>query len=103
MSLLQWLKADNTLFNAAILATFGKLNQSDIDEIDGRPERLIDELVRQYRLTTEEAQRRVDDFQSELSTQANSGNAMAISSASRRLHATAPTTSYPPEEYSQFR
>ena len=103
MALFQWLKADNTLFNAAILARFGRLDQSDIDEIDGHPERLMDELVRQYKLTTEEAQRRVDDFRSQLATQAGDGRAMAIPSAGRRLHETEPPTSYPPEEYSQFR
>ncbi|MDA9859460.1 hypothetical protein N9D23_15260 [Rubripirellula sp.] len=79
MALFQWLKAGKTLFNAAILATFGKLNQSDIDEIDGRPERLIDELVGQYGLTIDEAQLRVDDFRSELSTQANSGKGDPVS------------------------
>ena len=78
MALFQWLKADNTLFNAAILSTFGRLDQSDIDKIDGHPERLMDELVRQYGLTTGEAQRRVDDFRSELASQAGDGKAMAI-------------------------
>ena len=103
MSLFQWLKTDNTLFNTGILATFGKLNQSDIDKIDGRPERLIDELVGQYGLTIGEAQRRVDDFQSKLANQANNGKAKAIPSAARWIHGNDPPTSYPPEEYSQFR
>lgn len=103
MALFQWMKTDNTLFNAGVLATFGKLDQSDIDEIDGRPERLIEELVRQYGLTTDEAQHRVDDFQIKLSTQASGDNISAISRVGRRLYETDPPTSYPPEEYSQFR
>ena len=78
MALFQWKKQDNTLFNASILATFGKLDQSDIDEIDGHPDRLMEELVSQYGLTTEEAQHRVDDFQSRLSTHSGSLVSVAV-------------------------
>lgn len=103
MALFQWMKTDNTLFNAGVLATFGKLDQSDIDEIDGRPERLIEELVRQYGLTTDEAQHRVDGFQIKLLIPASGDNFNVISRVGRGLYETDPPTSYPPEEYSQFR
>ena len=61
-------KADNSKFNAGILATFGKLDQRGIDGIDGRPERLVKELVDQYGWTSAEAQLRVDGFQRKLTT-----------------------------------
>ena len=103
MALFRWMKTDNTLFNAGVLTTFGKLDQSDIDEINGRPERLIEELVLQYGLTADEAQHRVEGFQSKLSTQASGDKLSVISPVGRRIHEINPPTCYPPEEHSQYR
>ncbi len=47
-------------FSAGILKSFGKLNQQDIDAIDGCPERLVRQLINQYGWTRDAAQDRVE-------------------------------------------
>jgi uncharacterized protein (DUF2132 family) len=60
-------KTVKSAFGIGILQTFGKLDQRDIDEIDGRPERLVHQLIEQYGWTEAVARRKVDAFQSGLS------------------------------------
>ena len=55
-------KTAKLVFNAGILQTFGKLSQSSIDEIDGRPERLTAALIQQYGWQEDVARRRVEAF-----------------------------------------
>jgi hypothetical protein len=55
-------KRDHSAFNDAILTTFGKLDQQDIDDINGNIERLISHLAAQYELTPETARFRAERF-----------------------------------------
>ncbi|QDT60505.1 hypothetical protein SV7mr_30280 [Stieleria bergensis] len=56
-----------TIFNAGLLKTFGKLSQPDIARIDGRPERLIAELVEQYGWNEDFAKQKTEAFELKLS------------------------------------
>jgi uncharacterized protein YjbJ (UPF0337 family) len=56
-----------SIFNAGLLKTFGKLSQPDIDRIDGRPERLIAELVEQYGWNEDYAKQKNEAFELKLS------------------------------------
>ncbi len=52
----------NQEFNRAIMSTFGKLDASDIDAIDGSSERLVSRLVEHYGWNQAETQAKVDRF-----------------------------------------
>ncbi len=67
-------KEARSIFNAALLKTFGKLSQPDIDKIEGRPERLIAELVEQYGWDQDFARQKAEAFGLKLSI----GPAMSI-------------------------
>ncbi|EGF24394.1 hypothetical protein [Rhodopirellula baltica] len=56
-----------SIFNAGLLKTFGKLSQPDIDRIDGRPERLIFELVEQYGWNEDVSKQKTEAFELKLS------------------------------------
>jgi uncharacterized protein (DUF2132 family) len=54
-------------FSRTIVTTFGKVTQRDIDEIDGRIERLSIRLMELYGWDAEEAQVKIDAFLAQLS------------------------------------
>ena len=54
-------------FNAAIMTTDGKLDQPDIDSIDGDAERLHPHLIQRYERTVAHAASRVESFRAVLS------------------------------------
>lgn len=41
---------------------WGKLTDDDVDEVDGRRDKLVGKLQERYGLAKDEAQRQVDDF-----------------------------------------
>lgn len=53
-------------FNAAILTTFGKLDQQDIKMIDGNADLLLTHLVRRYEWTPHNAASKVKRFRADL-------------------------------------
>jgi uncharacterized protein YjbJ (UPF0337 family) len=59
-----------SIFGKGLLKTFGKLSQPDIDQIDGRHERLIAELVEQYGGTENFAKQKTEAFELKLSVNA---------------------------------
>lgn len=61
-------RRDTLAFNAAILRTFGKLDQQDINAIDGVAERLVTHLVQRYEWSPGDAVIRVNRFNAKLST-----------------------------------
>ena len=63
---LKW-KPSRSTFNARLLTTFGKLDEQDIDDINGCQQRLAVHLINRYGWNTEEAQAKVDRFSSSLS------------------------------------
>ena len=65
-------KLAKTAFSAAILKTFGKLSEDEIGAIDGQPDRLVIQLMEQYGLHEDVAQRRVEGFRASLLTEAKS-------------------------------
>lgn len=60
-------KLRKSAFNTGILTTFGKVDQQDIDKIDGNSERLVTQLIQQYGWIPEDAQNRVDFLSARLS------------------------------------
>lgn len=60
-------KAARLAFSEGILTTFGKLNQRDIEKIEGQPIRLVTHLIDQYGWNAAFAQTKVDAFCSRLS------------------------------------
>jgi uncharacterized protein YjbJ (UPF0337 family) len=70
-------------FNAGLLKTFGKLSEPDIARIDGRPERLIAELVEQYGWSEEFARQKTKAFELKLSIGKNTAtNELAMGARS---------------------
>lgn len=55
-------------FKAGVLSTFGKLDEQDIMDVDGRSERLATQLMDRYDWSSAYAQTRVDEFCSNLLT-----------------------------------
>lgn len=45
---------------------WGKLTDDDVDEMDGRKDRLVGKLQERYGLAKDEAERQVDDFERKL-------------------------------------
>ncbi len=62
-------RRERLAFNAEILRTFGKLDQQDIDNIEGSSERLRTHLIQRYKWSLDEAASRVASFRAVLSTQ----------------------------------
>lgn len=60
-------KLTRSLFSAGILKTFGKLDQQDIDNINGSSDRLASQLIQQYGWSPEDAQSRVEGLRATLS------------------------------------
>jgi hypothetical protein len=60
-------------FNEAILTTFGKLDQKDIQTIDGNSDRLLTHLVRRYEWTTNNAESKVRRFRADLTGKSLNG------------------------------
>ena len=56
------------VFNARLLTTFGKLDEQDIADINGCQKRLVTELINRYGWNADEAQSKVDQFNSNLPT-----------------------------------
>lgn len=67
-------KRETSAFNDAILITFGKLDQKDIDDINGNIERLITHLAEKYELTTETARNRAEGFHAILKSKSRAGS-----------------------------
>ena len=55
-------RRDKSAFDAGILTTFGKLDQQDINEVDGHAERLVALLIERYAWSSDVAQSRVESF-----------------------------------------
>ena len=67
-------KRDHSAFNDAILTTFGKLDQQDIDDINGNVERLITHLAERYELTPDTARNRAERFLTNLTSKSRAGS-----------------------------
>jgi len=67
MMLGQKKRRERLAFNAAILTTFGKLYQQDIDSIDGDAERLHTHFIQRYEWSPDDAASRVESFRAVLS------------------------------------
>lgn len=49
-------------FNDGILTTFGKLDEFEIEELDGQPEKLVVALMKYYGWSDAGAREKVDQF-----------------------------------------
>ncbi len=61
-------KTSNLAFKAGVLATFGKLDEQDIEDIDGCSELLVTNLIDRYGWSPAYAKTKVDEFYSNLQT-----------------------------------
>ena len=61
-------KIHKNLFMLGILRTFGKIDQDDLERIDGNSERLVSRLAHRYDWQPDEARRKVEEFCDGLAT-----------------------------------
>ncbi len=59
-------RQEKMAFNQAILNTFGKLDQNDIQSIDGNIDRLLSNLMTRYNLSMDDAGVKLERFQARL-------------------------------------